>query len=155
MALDQIDHGILAALQNNARLSNKELAAQVGLAPSSCLERVRKLEREGVLAGYHADVSREALGIALQAMLYVELGQHTRAVFSDFVTHLRGLREVIAIYNVAGRWDFLVHVGVPSTDHLRNFALDALTARPEVSRIETSLIFAHHREPVLPSWDGC
>ena len=151
--LDQIDAAILAALQKNARLSNKELAAQVGLAPSSCLERVRKLEQAGVITGYHAQVAMPALGIHLQAMVYVELGQHTRETFDAFLCHVRGLREVTAVYNMAGRWDFLVHVAVPTTDHLKTFALDALTARPEVSRVETSLIFAHHRQQVLPHWD--
>ena len=67
-ALDRIDFDILAALQNDGRLSNKELAAKVGLAPSSCLERVRALRESGVLRGFRAEVDPEALGIHLQAI---------------------------------------------------------------------------------------
>ena len=78
MALDRIDRQILAALQNNARLSNKELAAVIGLAPSSCLERVRKLEESEVLRGYHADVAPAALGVKLQAMVAVRMREHSR-----------------------------------------------------------------------------
>ena len=66
--LDRIDFEILAQLQNDARLSNKELAARVHLAPSSCLERVRRLRRLGAITGFHATVDPEVLGIALQAM---------------------------------------------------------------------------------------
>jgi DNA-binding Lrp family transcriptional regulator len=76
--LDRIDRALVRALQKDARLSNKELAAQVGLAPSSCLERVRRLRRTGVLRGFHADVAPEALGVGLQALIAVQLRQHSR-----------------------------------------------------------------------------
>ena len=77
-ALDRIDYEIVRRLRNNARLSNKELAAEVGLAPSSCLVRVRGLERDGVLRGYHADVDPGSLGVRLQAMISIRLQRHSR-----------------------------------------------------------------------------
>ena len=76
--MDGIDFGILHELQNNARLSNKELAAKVKLAPSSCLERTRRLSAQGVLRGFHADVDPAALGVGLQAMIHVRLARHSR-----------------------------------------------------------------------------
>lgn len=141
MALDRIDYGIVTALQNNARLSNKELAALVGLSPSTCLERVRKLRASGVLRGFHADVDPAALGIGLQALIAVRLQQHTRQLVEGFRAHALALPEVVAVYHVAGVTDFLVHVAVRDSDHLRNLAMDAFTSRPEVAQIETSLIF--------------
>lgn len=153
-AFDRIDEAILSALQNNARMSNKELAAEVGLAPSSCLERVRRLEQQGVLVGYHAKVDPGALGIGLQAFVSVRMERHSRDRVDAFREHVANLQETVAIYHVAGQEDFLVHVAVRDADHLRDLALDAFTTREEVSRLNTSLIYEHVRQPVLPNYAG-
>jgi DNA-binding Lrp family transcriptional regulator len=140
-ALDRIDRAILALLQKNARLSNKELAARVGLAPSSCLARVQKLTKDGVLRGFHAFVAPDALGIGLQALIAVKLKQHSREKVRAVLRHLVALPEVVALYHVTGAVDFQVHVAVRGTDHLRDLALDAFTVRSEVESIQTSLLF--------------
>lgn len=152
--LDRIDFELIKALQNNARLSNKELAAKVALAPSTCLERVRRLKRLGVLGEAHTEVAPKALGIGLQALIFVRLGRHSRSHVSAFRQHCLDLKETVAIYHVAGQQDFLVHVAVPDSDALRDLALDAFTTRPEVAQIETHLIFEHARKPVLPIFVG-
>jgi DNA-binding Lrp family transcriptional regulator len=149
-ALNRIDFEILAALQNDARLSNKELAARVGLAPSSCLERVRKLRSSGVLAGFRALVDPRALGVAIQALVFVRLARHARRQVKAFRQHALSLPETVALYHVAGQHDFIVHVGVRDANHLRDLAMDAFTSRPEVARIETHLIFEHTASPQLP-----
>ena len=148
--LNRTDHAILAALQNDARLSNKELATRVGLAPSSCLERVRRLREEGVLTGFRAQVEPRALGITIQALVFVSLARHDREQVKSFRKHALSLREAIGVYHVAGQHDFLVHVGVRDANHLRDLALDAFTSRPEVARIETHLIFEHVAKAQMP-----
>ena len=148
--LDRTDAEILRHLQKNARLSNKELAAAVGVAPSTCLERVRRLAAEGVLRGYHADVDPHAVGVGLQALVAIRLGQHSRPVVEAFQAHALGLDEVVQVYHVTGANDFLIHVAVRDAEHLRDLALTAFTERPEVVHIETALLFAHHRAPGLP-----
>jgi len=150
IALDRTDFAILAALQNDARLSNKELAARVALAPSSCLERVRRLREDGVLTAYRAIVEPRALGIAMQALVFVTLARHARRQVKSFRQHALSLPETIAVFHVAGQHDFLVHVGVRDANHLRDLAMDAFTSRPEVARIETHLIFEHVPKPALP-----
>jgi DNA-binding Lrp family transcriptional regulator len=152
MDLDRIDFALLELLQKDARLSNKELAATVGLAPSSCLARVQRLRAEGVLKGTHADVNPDALGIGLQALIAVQLRQHSRAQVKTFWKHMLGLPEVLAVFHVAGTHDFQVHVAVRDAHHLRDLALDAFTTRPEVAHIQTSLIFECVRGRVLPSY---
>jgi DNA-binding Lrp family transcriptional regulator len=152
--LDSRDIEIIRLLRKNARLSNKELAAQVGLAPSSCLERVRRLRMSRVLTGYHADVDPDALGIGLQAMVAVRLARHARAEVESFERHLESLREVVTIFHVAGANDYLVHVAVSDPSHLRELALSAFTERPEVAHIETQLIFRHQRNYELPVYLG-
>lgn len=141
MQLDRTDFEILDLLQKDGRLSNKELANAVGLAPSSCFERVKRLRQEGVIRGFHADVSEQALGITLQAMIAIQLAQHSRDFVERFHAHVQALPEVVATYHLAGRQDFLVHVVVRDTEHLRSLAMDAFTTRPEVAHLETSLIY--------------
>ncbi|MFH1600752.1 MAG: Lrp/AsnC family transcriptional regulator [Pseudomonadota bacterium] len=155
MHLDRTDFAILRLLRKNARLPNKDLAARVGVAPSTALERVRRLREAGVLQGFHAEVAPAAIGIGLQAMVAVRLARHSRPQVEAFHAHLLALPEVLSLYHVAGADDFLVHVGVRDSDHLRDFAMAALTSREEVAHIETHLIFAFKRSTDLPVYlDG-
>ena len=142
--LDRIDFALLDTLQNNARTSNKELAAKVGLAPSSCLTRVRRLERT-VLRGYHADLDPLAVGLEVQAMISVRLRVHSREAFEAFEHHLHALPEVVTFYSIGGEIDFLVHVAVADVRALQDLTREAFTSRDEVSRITTSLVFEHRR----------
>lgn len=152
--LDRIDCGIVDALQKDARLSNKELAAQVGLAPSSCLERVRRLEKRGVLLGFRAEVDPKALGIGLEALTAVRLSQHKSGTFESFLAHAQQLREAVAVYQVAGPDDFLIHVAVRDPEHLRDLVLDHISAHPDVAHIETALIFKAVRTATLPNYNA-
>jgi DNA-binding Lrp family transcriptional regulator len=152
--LDRTDRAILAELQNDARLSNKQLAARVGLAPSSCLERVRRLRETRVLRGFHADVDPAALGIGIQALIAVRIRQHSRAMNDAFRAHMLGRPEVVAAQHVAGENDYVLHVAVRDVNHLRNFTLDELTTRKEVMHVETALIFEHVRSWVLPDYSA-
>ena len=139
--LDRIDFAILVVLQKNARVANNRLAETVGVAASTCLERVRRLARLGVLRGHHADVEPGAFGIGLEAMIAVRLRTHSRDVVDSFRNHVVELPEVRSVFHVTGGDDFLVHVAVRDSDHLRDLALDSFTTRPEVDHIQTRLIF--------------
>lgn len=152
--LDRIDYALLRLLRKNARLPNKDLAARVGIAPSTALERVRRLRETRALLGYHAEIAPQAVGIGLQAMVTVRLARHSRELVDSFHRHVLGLPEVLACYHVAGADDFLVHVGVRDSDHLRDLALAAFTERAEVAHIETRLIFEFRRNDELPPYPG-
>lgn len=141
-SLDRTDRALLAALQKNARMSNKQLAAKVGLAPSSCLTRVRKLEAEGVIRNYTAELEPRALGLGLQAMISVQLARHASEAFGKIGDHFRALPETSAVYCLGGSIDFLVHVVCRDTDHLRRLTHTGFMSRPEVARIETSLVYS-------------
>ena len=148
--LDRTDSRIIRELQNNARLSNKELAARVGLAPSSCLERVRKLQQNGVLKGFHAEVDPLALGVGLGAMISIRLSRHSREIVEGFQSYAISLPEVSAVCYLAGPTDFVIQVGVKDSDHLRDLILEAFTTREEVDHIETAIIFDHAQRWALP-----
>jgi DNA-binding Lrp family transcriptional regulator len=150
VSLDRIDLAIIAALQKNARLSNKELAAKVNLAPSSCLARVRKLTDTKVLEGFHAEVNPGALGVSLQAIIAVRLRRHSRAKFRSLYTHIRRFTEVLQVFHVSGVNDLLLHVAVRDVAHLRDLIVDELATRSEVANCETSVIFSLLRNPSHP-----
>ena len=148
--VDRIDRAILALLAKNARTTNKELAEEVGLSQSACLERVRRLVERGAIAGWHADVAPEAFGIGVRAMLSIQLRKHTRAAVARFEKAILELPHVVALYHVTGQTDYLAHVVAPDMDHLRDFTLDTITSLPETSRVETSLIFRSTEKRAWP-----
>ncbi|MBB1087381.1 Lrp/AsnC family transcriptional regulator [Lysobacter sp. SG-8] len=148
--IDRTDFALLRLLRKHARLPNKTLAEKTGVAPSTALERIRRLHEARVIQGYHAEIEPAAIGIGLQAMVAVRLARHSRTLVDGFLRHLQGLPEVLAFYHLAGADDFLVHVGVRDSHHLRELALTAFTERDEVAHIHTQLIFGFHRNTELP-----
>ncbi len=152
--LDETDCALVRLLQHNARMSNKEIAASLSVAPSTALERTRRLEADGTLSGYHASVDPRRVGVGIQALVSVQLRRHARALVESFFAHARSLPEVVQVFHTTGASDALVHVAVRDTDHLRELALAAFTERPEVARIETALLFAHHAGDGLPIYAG-
>jgi DNA-binding Lrp family transcriptional regulator len=147
-ALDRTDFAILGLLQNDARLSVKEVAAAVGLAPSSAHGRIRHMRDTGVLRG--AEVDPRALGVGLEALLMTGLSKHERDTVDRFLDEAVSLPEVRFAFLVSGRYDVVVHVAVRDTQHLKDLALDRFTGRPAVTRIETSIIFDARRRHALP-----
>ena len=147
--LDRTDRAIVAALQNDARLPNNALASLAGIAPSTCLERVRSLRARGVVRGFHADVALDALSRGLEAIVAVRVRAHARALVEEFRAHALTLPEVVQVFHVTGADDFLVHVAVQDTDALRDFVLDRLAGRPEVGHVETRVVYEHAQRHVL------
>ncbi|OLR91336.1 Lrp/AsnC family transcriptional regulator [Actinokineospora bangkokensis] len=139
--LDPVDVAILRELQRDARLQNKELAAIVGVAPSTALERVRSLRRRGVLTGFHASVDLSALGRPISALLSIRVRPHRPQVAEAFQEFVLAQPETLSLLHVAGPDDYLVRVAVPDTEHLRRFLAERLEARPEVVSVSTVLVF--------------
>ena len=148
--LDRIDFAILDALQKNARLSNKELAAEIGLAPSSCFARVRRLTQTKVLLGFHAEADPVAVGVGLQAIIAVRLLRHSRNKFRSLYQHIHHLPEILQVFHVSGVNDLLLHVAVRDVAHLRDLIVDQLATRSEVANCETSVVFSLFRNSRLP-----
>ena len=141
--LDEVDREILRILRADARTPNNAVAEAVGIAPSTCLARVKALRESGVIRGFHADIDPAALGHHLQAMIAVRVQATSRANLAPLAHRIARQPEVLDLYFVAGADDFLVHVAARDTEALRAFVLDQLSARPEISYTETSLIFEH------------
>jgi DNA-binding Lrp family transcriptional regulator len=143
IVLDEVDHKILRALAANARIPNNTLAAQAGVAPSTCLMRVRRLQDAGVIRGFHAELAPEALGRPLQAIVSVRLQAHARARIGSFAQRYAALPGVLNVFFLAGVNDFQIHLAVRSPDDLREFVVKNLSASRDVATTETNLIFEH------------
>lgn len=152
MPLDRTDFEILALLQKDARYSNKQIAAAVGLAPSSVHDRLKRLWSDRVLTGAHAEVDPKVMGIGLEALFLIELSKHERATVDQFMDEIVDIPEVRSAHLITGRYDLVVHVVACDTRHLKDLALDRFTNRPGVTRIETSIIYetkTRHELPLL------
>lgn len=155
VTLDPIDLHILRVLQNDSRTTNRDLAAAVGVAPSTCLDRVARLRRTGVILGHELRLDPAKLGRGLEALLSVQVRPHRRELISPFVTRIRELPETRALFHLTGPDDYLVHVAVTGTADLQRLVIDEFTSRREVARVETRLIFQQWDcGPLLPPAPG-
>ncbi|MCO8301374.1 Lrp/AsnC family transcriptional regulator [Streptomyces hygroscopicus] len=151
--MDELDTAIVRELQRDARQTNRELARTLGIAPSTCLERVRGLRNRGVITGYRATVDLRSLGRPVQALLAVRIRPLSQEVIEGFKAYLVPLDEVLSVYVVAGGDDFLVHVAVGDVDRLHAFLMDRLSGRKEVVDFRSSIIYQHVASDVITELD--
>ncbi len=143
--LDEVDKRLLAELAQDARLPNNALADRVGIAPSTCSLRLKRLREVGAIRGFHAEIAPEALGLPIQAMIAVRVQPNARARIGDYTSRLARLPGVLHVDFLAGSVDFLVQVAAESPDALREFVTEHLSASRQFASTETSLVFDHVR----------
>ena len=148
--LDRTDVAILQILQEDARTPIKEIAASVGLSSSSTHARLNVMREHGVLGPSHAEVLPMALGVAIESILMVELTKHKRSAVDSFLDAVAEVPEVRSAFLVTGRHDVLIHVVARNMTHLKDLALDSITSRPGVVRVETSIVYETRKRNVLP-----
>jgi DNA-binding Lrp family transcriptional regulator len=141
--LDAVDRRLLELLRDDARMPNARLAAEVGLAPSTCLARVRALVETGVIEGFHARVDARALGLGLEALISVSIRSGARQTIAAFAAEVRALPEVTQVYFLGGAEDFILDVVTRDSDHLREFVVENLSSHPSVASTRTSVVFEH------------
>jgi DNA-binding Lrp family transcriptional regulator len=147
--LDATDLALVAALQDDARQTNRDLARAVHVSPSTSSERVRALQATGVVRGYHADIDPAALNRNVQALVAVRIRPPSRSRIEAFRDWLTTLPEIVGTFVVSGGEDFLLHVAVQDTDALYAFVIDRLTEREELADVRTSIVYEHVRRHVL------
>lgn len=124
--LDPIDQRILTELSRDGRLSNTQLAERVGLSPSPCWQRTRRLETEGYIRGYTAILDREMLGIPETVMIEVTLDRHDDAVLENFGKQMAEMPEVLEVWLVTGEYDYMIKVAVNGTRGYEQFLRNRL-----------------------------
>jgi Lrp/AsnC family leucine-responsive transcriptional regulator len=133
--MDEVDRSILVALERDGRISNADLAARVGLSPSPCLRRVRRLEETGVIRGYRAVVDPAAVGRGLRVFAGVRLVRHGRAEVAAFERAVVGLPEVVQCHHVTGNYDYLLQVEVSDLSAYEDFHANRLADLPGMAAV--------------------
>ena len=154
LRIDDVDTRILDLLSRDGRMTNAELAAAVGVAPSTMHTRVKALIERGVVSGFHASVDQARLGRGLQAMVGVTLraGSRQESILA-FSQAIRRLPQVIQLFFVGGTDDFPVHIAVGSSADVRTFVVEHLSAQQTVASTRTSIIFDYHRNAVAAEFE--
>jgi len=137
--LDAIDCRIVSELQANARLSNIELAERIGLSPSPCLRRVKRLEREGYIEGYRASLQRSRVGLGFSVFLAVKINGHANKEASRFERAVVEMPEVIACHLVSGDADYFLEVVVPDLGDYQRFLVGKLLEMPIVREVRSNI----------------
>jgi len=143
--LDAIDTAILAQLQSDARRSNRDVAAAVGVSPTTALDRTRALRDRGVITGASLDVDLASIGRPVQAMIAVRIRPPSRHNIETFRNWVSGLPDTLGVFVTSGNEDFLIHVAVPDNESLYAFVIDKLTERTEIADVRTSVVYEHLR----------
>lgn len=141
--LDAVDRQIIDALVADARITNRDLAEAVGIAPSTALMRTRALVERGAIEGFQAKLNLPAIDRSVQALIAVRLRAHDRDQIDTFTARVPLLPEVLSTFHTSGSVDYLLHIAVRDTDALRDWVLDNLTTDPVVGHTETTLVFKH------------
>lgn len=142
MKLDQTDYMLLGLLQKSSKRTNKELAVKLGLSVTAVFERIRKLERSGVISRYMAIVDARKVERSFMAFCQIKLVQHTKANVSRFEKQVAGLEEVLECYNVSGEYDYLLKVLVKDMEAYREFMLHKLTTLDHIGSTQSTFVIS-------------
>ncbi|MFN4327542.1 MAG: Lrp/AsnC family transcriptional regulator [Limnobacter sp.] len=141
MEMDRYDRRILEVLQAEGRISNQDLADRIGLSPSPCLRRLRALEDAGVIEGYSARLNPRKLGLALEALIYISMDQHTPERFEHFEAEVAQIQEVQECVLITGQQaDYQLRVVVKDMDAYQALLLGKITRIPGVTGVHTSFV---------------
>jgi Lrp/AsnC family leucine-responsive transcriptional regulator len=138
--LDDVDKEILRILQKEGRISNKDLAERINLTTTPTLERVRRLEREGVISGYEAKVNPETIDLGLNAFVTITLSAHRLRLLDEFTSEVKAIPEILACYNTTGDGDFLLHIVAKDVEDYERIMRTKLATLPDVQRMYTSIV---------------
>ncbi|MEV8440436.1 Lrp/AsnC family transcriptional regulator [Actinosynnema sp. NPDC051121] len=137
--MDRVDRAIIEHLREDARLTNTELADRVGLTPAPCLRRVRRLEQDGVITGYHARVDPVRVGRAFEVVVNVDLAVKDRATVARFEELVAGYDEVVEFRRMFGLPDYFLRVATADLESFERFVTERLENTPGIGRVDSHL----------------
>jgi len=148
---DSLDYAIVRLLSAEPRLTNKALAAELGVAESTCAYRVRRLHSSGAMSPPRLELDHALLGYGLQAIITVYMSSHSREAVDHFMATMARTPNVLRVVHLTGRSDFVIDVAVADREELKNFVLDHVTVQPAVRGTETQVVFDVRRGNWVPS----
>ena len=142
MKLDDTNRRILDLLQEDSSITNAELARRIGLAPASTLERVRRLEQNGIIAKYVAVVNPEKVGMPITAIVEIAMSNHSAAAIDLFAGAVAEIPEILECHHVAGEKDFVLKVVTKDMRSYEKIALEKIATMPNIGRITTVFVLS-------------
>lgn len=141
-SLDKIDLKILRILQEDGRITNLQLSNEIGLSPAPTLERVKKLEKGGIIRSYHAELDKEALGLGVQTFMQITLLRHKNNAITNFVDQIKDIEEVVECHHVTGGSDYLLRIMAKSMTAYERLVMDKLSKIEEIGQMQTLVILS-------------
>lgn len=149
--LDQIDKKILEILQSNAKITNSQLAQEIGLSPAPTLERVRKLENAGLILSYHAEIDVKQMGLGTGVFVLISLSGHKKNQIMSFVDKVNKIPEVIECHHITGSGDFLLKVLTRDISSYQQLILNTLVDIEEIGNMQSMMILSTFKDSkVMP-----
>jgi Lrp/AsnC family leucine-responsive transcriptional regulator len=146
LEFDNYDKQIIEILQNNASISNIDLSKKIGLSPSACLGRTKRLEELGVIKQYAAVIDAKKIGLEIVAFTFVNLSPHNRKISNAFLAKVKETPQVLECYNITGNWDYLLKIVARDIASYRDFAIDSLLAFPGINKIESTIVLSTDKQ---------
>jgi Lrp/AsnC family leucine-responsive transcriptional regulator len=143
---DSYDKEIINILQSNASTSNIDLSKKIGLSPSACLGRTKRLEELGVIKQYAAVIDEKKIGLEIVSFTFVNLSPHNRKTGNAFLAKVRETPRILECYNITGNWDYLLKIVSHDIASYRDFAIDSLLAFPGINKIESTIVLSTDKQ---------
>jgi DNA-binding Lrp family transcriptional regulator len=151
LKLDEIDLRILEKLQLDSKITNAQLAKEIGLSPAPTLERVKKLENSGLIKSYHAVLDSEKAGLGVTTYVQVSLISHKKAVIDAFVKKINEIDNVIECHHMTGAADFLLKITAKDIPSYQKLMLEKVSEIEEINQMQSMIVLStFKRNPVLP-----
>lgn len=147
--LDKTDIQILTFLQNDSKLTNKEIAAQLNLTTTPVYERIKKMEREGVIDKYVALINPNKVGLQLVAFCNVSLKEHSNVFISKFESEITTFSEVSECYHIAGMYDYLLKIVISDMAGYQNFITNKLASLENIGKVQSSFVMTKIKQSTV------
>jgi Lrp/AsnC family leucine-responsive transcriptional regulator len=148
--MDNKDKQILKILADNSKTTNSQLAKQINLSESACLERVKRLENQGVIEGYTLCINPIATNRPLEVLMAITLENQSATDVQEFIDIIKAMNEVLSCAQVLGRFDFMIHVAVKNTQELQSLINEKLTSIKIIRRVESMTVLNMPKRPIPP-----
>lgn len=151
MKIDNIDRKILRMLQENSKITNSYLSKQIGLSPAPTLERVRKLEKKGIISGYHAQLNLSEIGLGVSTFVLVSLKEHNKKNINIFLDKINKVKNVIECHHITGTGDFILKVVSENIASYQKLMLDKVSEIEATDSLQSMVILSTFKDnKVMP-----
>ncbi len=153
LSLDEIDLKILKRLQENGKITNLQLSKEIGLSPAPTLERVKKLEKSGLIKSYHASVNEKALGVNITIFMQISLVRQMSDAIVNFIEKINRIDEVVECYNVTGESDYLLKIMVKDIPSFDKLIKEKLGDIEEISKMHSMVVLSKSKDSKVIPYD--